>query len=197
MPVPMKKCANPECDHEFPDHYLCNLCGDCARKFAEAEEDERLTLSNAEAPELAVEHTRLTRSGDSKYRSECPACKKGTLLVGRGAGTGRLMAHDRCILCGQRVRYTDIAGMRQRLDGEPSPEPKNPSLSLSHIMQELNAHVAELRRTGVKRRLIGQITILRGAAILVASANDGMGNKERVEKVEEALSTLKGEGGHE
>lgn len=72
-----------------------------------------------------------------------------------------------------------------------------PKMTLGLVAQEIRAHVEEQRRLHVKRRLVGQITLLRAAAVLVSSTNDGMSNSDRVEAVENALKVLKGEGGHE
>lgn len=60
-----------------------------------------------------VAHAALTRSGESIYRSVCPVCLEGALLVGRD-DDGRLSAFDNCISCGQQFVYTDIEQMRQR-----------------------------------------------------------------------------------
>lgn len=110
--IQLKKCANPECDHEFPEHYFSDLCAPCAR----AAEMEKLTLSNFDAPVLEVKHADLERSDDnSPYRSMCPACKVGTLLVCRDPGTFKLRKQDRCCLCGQPVLYLDIKDMRAKL----------------------------------------------------------------------------------
>ncbi|GAI50212.1 unnamed protein product [marine sediment metagenome] len=50
-------------------------------------------------------------SAGGMYRRECPYCD-GVLLVGRDKDTLMLQEYDRCIQCGQRVRYLDIEEMR-------------------------------------------------------------------------------------
>lgn len=52
------------------------------------------------------------------YRSICPICKKGVLLVGRNNKTLELQAMDYCILCGQHYIYMDIGELRKREEGE-------------------------------------------------------------------------------
>lgn len=69
---------------------------------------------NKNEPVREVRHADLTRVGDSAYRSECPACDEGILLVAREPNTFVLMELDHCIICAQRFRYTDIADMRSR-----------------------------------------------------------------------------------
>ncbi len=58
-----------------------------------------------------IRHEDLTRVSDnSPFRSWCPVCGKGILLVGRA---GNLLKRvDRCTLCGQLVIYDgdEIAG---------------------------------------------------------------------------------------
>ena len=78
--------------------------------------DEELVGINKDAPAIMVPHSTLTRaSEESVFRSDCPVCKKGVLLVGRDQETFELLEQDRCILCGQVVVYTDIEEMRRAL----------------------------------------------------------------------------------
>jgi hypothetical protein len=69
-------------------------------------------MTNIEKPVLRVAHASLTRSDISVFRSWCPVCKEGVLLVTRDPRTLRLAAQDNCVLCGQRVEYTDIEALR-------------------------------------------------------------------------------------
>ncbi len=72
-----------------------------------------LTLVNYDEPKLVVTHANLERvSENSPYRSCCPACKLGTLLVGRDQKTFELESEDRCVLCGQLFEYSDIETLR-------------------------------------------------------------------------------------
>ena len=64
-------------------------------------------LINLHAPVLQVKHRELERVGDSLFRSRCPVCKQGFLLVYRDQGSFELLLEDRCMLCGQSVFYTD------------------------------------------------------------------------------------------
>ena len=56
-----------------------------------------------------VKQTELKRIDPkgSLYRSICPACNEGVLLMRRG-NDGKLLAKDNCLLCGQSYEYTDI-----------------------------------------------------------------------------------------
>lgn len=64
---------------------------------------------NIENPIIKTKHRRLTRATKhSLYRSKCPVCKKGVLLMTRQLRTLELSKYDICILCGQRFEYTDI-----------------------------------------------------------------------------------------
>ncbi len=68
---------------------------------------------NIDAPIVMVDHASLTRfSEDSAYKSECPICPNGVLLIYRENGV--LQRHDRCVSCGQQVFYLDEA-----INGEP------------------------------------------------------------------------------
>jgi hypothetical protein len=84
---------------------------------------------NASKEPIKVLHSALERWGDSAYKSKCPACKDGILLIYRfkpnvipnreilawvtSNGTQpsndlyKLLRHDRCVSCGQQVIYTD------------------------------------------------------------------------------------------
>jgi hypothetical protein len=68
-------------------------------------------LENLNKPLLRVRHSELARAtSESLFRSECPACEGGLLLVHRDQG--KLVRFDHCISCAQRVEYLDrdIAG---------------------------------------------------------------------------------------
>lgn len=73
---------------------------------------KKLVGVNFTNPTLKVKHAKLERFDpkNSIYRSTCPACKEGLLLVHRG-NSGELLAKDYCTLCGQAVEYTDIKKM--------------------------------------------------------------------------------------
>jgi predicted RNA-binding Zn-ribbon protein involved in translation (DUF1610 family) len=66
-------------------------------------------LKNYEKPPLMVEHKKLERfSSESIFRSKCPNCEDGILLMARDQKTGKILEEDVCISCGRRVRYLDI-----------------------------------------------------------------------------------------
>ncbi len=53
-------------------------------------------------------HSSLQRSSeDSAYRSVCPLCKVGLLMVGRNQETLALVRLDRCTYCAQHFFYDD------------------------------------------------------------------------------------------
>jgi uncharacterized protein with PIN domain len=69
--------------------------------------------ANVHEPALRVSWASLERaSEESAFRSRCPKCVGGLLMVYRHPDTFGLTRHDRCIRCGQLVHYTDasIAG---------------------------------------------------------------------------------------
>jgi len=63
---------------------------------------------NAGNAVLEVYHSELKRYSDSPYKSKCPVCKKGVLLVHRDQKTYELLENDHCVFCGQHFKYLDI-----------------------------------------------------------------------------------------
>jgi hypothetical protein len=63
--------------------------------------------ANLSKPVWRLHHAALRRTGESLFRSACPACGKGMLLVRREPVTFRLARFDVCVACGQRVEYLD------------------------------------------------------------------------------------------
>lgn len=67
-------------------------------------------LVNMDAEEIRVFHRfALQRSGESAYRSHCPKCGVGLLLVRRNQQTMQLLRRDRCTSCAQAFYYMDDA----------------------------------------------------------------------------------------
>ncbi len=65
-------------------------------------------MKNLHAEPIQVKHSDLTRSDpESAYKSECPVCDAGLLLIYRDSITYKLVRTDRCIACAQTVVYTD------------------------------------------------------------------------------------------
>ena len=58
---------------------------------------------------INVRHQDLQRAGESDYRSKCPKCEDGVLLMGRDRATFELLADDNCTSCGRRFHYTDLS----------------------------------------------------------------------------------------
>lgn len=71
-------------------------------------------LKNLRNPVLVVKHSGLRRFSDSAYKSHCPKCTDGVLLVRRDPKTFRLEEDDFCVSCGQTFRYSDIDKLRAR-----------------------------------------------------------------------------------
>ncbi len=62
------------------------------------------------AAPVTVSHTDLKRwSDESPYRSRCPVCDQGILLVNRDQTTLALINVDRCTYCAQMIIYSDKA----------------------------------------------------------------------------------------
>lgn len=70
---------------------------------------------NSGNPPIVIKHSELEREdGESAYKSKCPACDRGILLVRRSQNPPfELLEHDRCIACAQSVVYSDIEDMRK------------------------------------------------------------------------------------
>lgn len=63
---------------------------------------------NLKKPPIEVKHSELERASDeSAYRSICPVCHEGVLLISRPIGVFKLRRDERCTLCGQTFWYTD------------------------------------------------------------------------------------------
>ena len=75
-------------------------------------------MNNVNEPVMEVRHADLERAtDDSAFKSKCPKCKTGVLLIRRDQVSFRLLEYDSCIACGQQVLYLDIDDLR-RLNGE-------------------------------------------------------------------------------
>lgn len=66
---------------------------------------------NYEKPPIHIKHSELEPTGDSPFRSKCPTCQHGVLLVSRDRRTLELVPIDMCVLCGRRFIYDDFAEM--------------------------------------------------------------------------------------
>jgi hypothetical protein len=57
---------------------------------------------------IKVAHSELKRwDEDSAYKSKCPVCEDGLLLIARDPKSFLLLRYDRCVSCGQMFMYTD------------------------------------------------------------------------------------------
>ena len=80
---------------------------------------EELQFKNINKPVLEIPHSELESVPNSIFKKICPVCKTGFLLVYRSPKTLILEEYDRCLLCGQRIRYIDINLLREK-DGPSS-----------------------------------------------------------------------------
>jgi hypothetical protein len=64
--------------------------------------------SNLNKPEIQISHAELERWDADLYKSKCPACEDGILLIRRDEKTFAIQRQDRCISCGQQFYYTDL-----------------------------------------------------------------------------------------
>jgi hypothetical protein len=72
-------------------------------------------IDNRSKDPIKVLHSELERYSDSAYKSKCPACKNGILLIYRNQDEYfRLRRQDHCISCGQQFIYMD-----ETINGEP------------------------------------------------------------------------------
>lgn len=77
--------------------------------------EKELQFKNINAPIIECCQLELKRySKDSEFKTICPECKVGLLLVSRDQKTLELSEYDRCLLCGQRIKYLDIQILRGR-----------------------------------------------------------------------------------
>jgi len=72
-------------------------------------------------PVIRVRHASLERTGDSPFRSRCPECHRGVLMVYRTQEEPyALRREDCCVWCAQRFYYLDA-----EIGGEPLPHEGN------------------------------------------------------------------------
>jgi hypothetical protein len=97
---------------------------------------------NLKAKALVLSHASLERTNDeSAYKSNCPVCKIGVLLVQRDLQEPlHLMNYDRCSMCAQAVVYTDsiigcepVKQVGAVYDSDPRPQPKPAATSWARL----------------------------------------------------------------
>ncbi|MBA7647726.1 hypothetical protein ES703_55505 [subsurface metagenome] len=69
-------------------------------------------MENIDKPVIKVRHSDLERIFGSRYRSSCPICDEGILLVERHPETLEIEPMDNCITCGQRFEYIDYKTLK-------------------------------------------------------------------------------------
>jgi len=66
-------------------------------------------IFNSSLPPLEVKHQSLTRVDDSLFRSKCPSCRDGRLMMKRTNPKCLYLSNeDMCVSCGRRFIYTDL-----------------------------------------------------------------------------------------
>lgn len=70
-------------------------------------------MKNMYTKVIKLYHKNLKRFDDGVFKSYCPFCEKGILLVARNSDTLILEAEDMCFSCGQRIEYLDIDELRK------------------------------------------------------------------------------------
>lgn len=94
---------------------------------------------NHDKPVIRVRHADLERVyEDTLFKSNCPTCKEGLMLVFRKEPEFRLSRYDHCVVCGQRYFYTDDTIGGERL-AEPLDSPVELSTSASTVFGKLMA----------------------------------------------------------
>jgi uncharacterized protein (DUF983 family) len=78
-------------------------------------ESKKKVMTNK--PVIQVSHADLERWDDGPYKSKCPTCKDGILMVYRNLYTFELLRCDRCISCGKQFNYTDSEINGERFEG--------------------------------------------------------------------------------
>ncbi len=114
---------------------------------------EKLTGININQPIRRVMHSQLQRSDSSVFRSNCPACGKGVLLVHRNRDTGQLEEKDRCVLCGQLFLYTDIDEMTGNL--------YEMTIMTSRQMSELMESMNEFEKMDLLQMQVNRVRIIQ------------------------------------
>lgn len=74
---------------------------------------DHLSCINVNEPIIEINHKNLSRFGGSPYKSVCPKCEEGLLLIYRDQKSLVLQEYDRCVLCGQQFKYKDIQELRR------------------------------------------------------------------------------------
>ncbi len=64
-------------------------------------------IRNYHRPVMKVKHADLKRYSESDFKTICPMCEEGLLLVHRDQTTLELLRHDHCTGCAQQVYYID------------------------------------------------------------------------------------------
>lgn len=90
---------------------LVNIFRNSVELF-ESINEEIISGINISEPIIDINHKDLERHGNSPYKSVCPKCEQGILLIYRNENF-ILQEYDRCVLCGQQFRYKDIQELRK------------------------------------------------------------------------------------
>lgn len=94
--------------HEETSHYFRRIFNSYNKKSTAKVMTSEEAIKNFRLEALEVKHKELKRSGDSMFRSECPSCEIGILMMQRDSFVFKLSVNDYCTYCGRRFKYTDI-----------------------------------------------------------------------------------------
>jgi len=96
--------------------------------------DTKWRPANLKAPLKHVQHANLRRfNEESEYKSLCPVCEAGVLLVGRDQETLQLVRYDRCTHCAQAFIYDDELIGGETLKALPENYEQKIAASVAHI----------------------------------------------------------------
>lgn len=110
--IPVYKCNDEECNFQWYNWEAEEIMDEYIKQW---KKEHVLEACNIFMKPIEVKHANLERVSDNSiFRSICPVCAEGTLLVGRDQTTFKLVAEDNCILCGQHFIYTDINELRKK-----------------------------------------------------------------------------------
>ena len=96
-------------------------------------------INNTEKPVIELHHSRLLPVDGNSYKRECPVCNDGILAMNRDKGG--LKDTDRCLGCGQRVKYLDVKdGVYAIYHGRD----EIPEMHIGHVSKWLNKNLEKL-----------------------------------------------------
>lgn len=87
-------------------------CGSCHLSVTQ---DQWMAMCNSQREPIKVFHKNLKPVEESAFKTKCPCCEHGVLLMYRQSSPPyTLRAEDWCIVCGMPFIYQDIEVLRAR-----------------------------------------------------------------------------------